>query len=563
MTPILRNTLAGAALALLGLAAAQAAIPAAERQALLDVYTHTQGDGWHRRTGWKQGADFAAPGTECDWEGVLCDAAQAHVVGLRLPENRLDGQLPEGLSNLRHMRRLELSGNQLAGPLPDLVAWPQLEHLDVSRNRLDGPIPALQGLSALQRFDVTSNRFSGALPRFDGLPALRQFGAADNRLSGELPALTGAPALQHFSVAGNWLTGAVPSLAGMERLQAFVANHNLLDGQLPLLDALPALVELNLSHNRLAGRLRLGHLPQLQDFNASFNQFSGPLPALQGLPRLKRLSLNNNQFSGAMPELGGLTALLWLRVEHNLLTGGPPAELPPGLMPGAWSALCPNRLQPASPTDTQWNAFTGGDWAAGCASISWAVRASAGPGGQVSPALQQGIAGAEAAIVIKPDPGQMLDAIDSSCGTASWAGAEMFFTGPLSADCRVQARFRPWAPGPHHAVRAVATDAHGGQILPSVQSVAAGGRAVFTLLPADGYEVESVTSDCDGAHVGERAFATGPVTAPCTVNAAFRPQHVPLPGATGLPGVPVLGPLGLMLLGGLLALVSALGLRRR
>ena len=49
-------------------APALAAIPAAERQVLIDLYNGTAGDGWRDRTGWKTAGTFSAPGTS---EGVV------------------------------------------------------------------------------------------------------------------------------------------------------------------------------------------------------------------------------------------------------------------------------------------------------------------------------------------------------------------------------------------------------------------------------------------------------------------------------------------------------------
>jgi hypothetical protein len=45
--------------------AATAAIPAAERQALVDLYNSTGGASWTNRAGWN-----GAAGTECSWTGV-------------------------------------------------------------------------------------------------------------------------------------------------------------------------------------------------------------------------------------------------------------------------------------------------------------------------------------------------------------------------------------------------------------------------------------------------------------------------------------------------------------
>ena len=74
---------------------AVAAIPASERQALLDLYASTNGNGWNDHTNWN-----GAPGTECTWHGVTCDGGQTTVQDLELANTNLVGTLPATLGNL-------------------------------------------------------------------------------------------------------------------------------------------------------------------------------------------------------------------------------------------------------------------------------------------------------------------------------------------------------------------------------------------------------------------------------------------------------------------------------
>lgn len=52
----------------------EAAIPAAERQALIDLYTSSNGPGWTTSTN-----RLGAAGTECTWHGLTCDGAETSV----------------------------------------------------------------------------------------------------------------------------------------------------------------------------------------------------------------------------------------------------------------------------------------------------------------------------------------------------------------------------------------------------------------------------------------------------------------------------------------------------
>jgi hypothetical protein len=60
----------------------------------------------------------------------------------------------------------------------------------------------------------------------------------------------------------------------------------------------------------------------------------------------------------------------------------------------------------------------------------------------------------------------------------------------------------------------------GGSISPAQQSVMGGDIAYFTVSPDSGYEVSSV-SGCGGTWSGNNTYITGPITADCTVKAAF------------------------------------------
>lgn len=216
---LLRLALASSALIA---TAAQAVIPASQRQYLLDFYAATNGAGWTTSTNWN-----GAIGTECTWFGVTCDPGQNTVNQLNLP------------------------GNNLVGTLPDWSALPDLQLIGLSNNTLSGPVPAISGLSALQTFNVSRNQLTGPLPSPANLAALDAYYAFDNQLSGSIPALPGLPVLTDFMVYQNQLTGPIPALTGVPNLERLIVNNNSLTGSVP---ALPAgLQQLRIESNQLTG----------------------------------------------------------------------------------------------------------------------------------------------------------------------------------------------------------------------------------------------------------------------------------------------------------------------
>ena len=234
-------------------APALAAIPATERQVLIDLYNGTAGDGWRDRTGWKTAGTFSAPGTECAWEGVTCDAGGNHVTELSLSDNDLVGTLPPTLNRLTALTHFDAGLNALTGTIPELEGLAALDYFLVDSNALSGPIPSLATLRALQTFSVRDNQLTGPLPALTGLTELRVFIAYRNQLSGPIPSLGGLTKLEVFGVADNQLSGPLPSFSGLTALRRVDASNNQLSGTIPNLDGLPALLFFLVDHNQLSG----------------------------------------------------------------------------------------------------------------------------------------------------------------------------------------------------------------------------------------------------------------------------------------------------------------------
>ena len=93
---------------------------------------------------------------------------------LDLSNNNLNGSLPEIIngtetwnskSPLPNLRELQLSGNELEGPIPtSLCTLQRMEYLSLGENELNGSVPNCIGqLSQLKELSVYSNQLSGTL----------------------------------------------------------------------------------------------------------------------------------------------------------------------------------------------------------------------------------------------------------------------------------------------------------------------------------------------------------------------------------------------------------------
>jgi hypothetical protein len=282
------------------------AIPATQRQALIALYNSTDGDHWVDNTNW-----LGAPGTECTWHGVTCDASESHVIRLELDSNNLQGPLPPEMGQLTELEILNLANNRLTGTLPEpLFHLERLYNLNLNMNQLSGEIPAgLFHMSALAWLYLEDNDFSGAIPADIGSSSATAVNLSGNQLSGSIPSQVGSmPDIQFLLFEWNDLTGPLPTeiynLAGLKSL--------------------------GLEGNRLSGPLSpaIGNLTNLQYLHLSINEFEGGIPTEIGqLTQLTSLYLMDNHFGGALPsELGNLDQLNYFDVLGNKFIGPIPAE---------------------------------------------------------------------------------------------------------------------------------------------------------------------------------------------------------------------------------------------
>jgi hypothetical protein len=287
------------AAALCAAAAASGAVPSAERQVLLNLYSSTGGSAWTRRTGWN-----GAPGTECSWYGIACDAAGSHVTGI------------------------DLDGDNLSGTLPPLSGLSSLLYLILPNNHLTGTIPAVSSLTGLRILELYANGLTGSIPSLAGLSSLTSLELNSNQLTGTIPDLSSLTSLQIFDLDTNGLTGPVPSLSAMTHLQYMALDTNALSGTFPALSALTQLADCELYDNRFTGPVPgLSGLSNLSILLLSNNRFSGAFPDITGVP-LETLDLNYNLLSGPVPSsVGNATTLLHLDCAGNDLTGALPSTL--------------------------------------------------------------------------------------------------------------------------------------------------------------------------------------------------------------------------------------------
>ncbi|EEC72746.1 hypothetical protein OsI_06373 [Oryza sativa Indica Group] len=109
---------------------------------------------------------------------------------LYLAHNRLTGNLPSEVGNLKNLDELDLSDNKISGKIPTTIGECQsLQYLNLSGNFLEGTIPpSLEQLRGLLVLDLSQNNLSGTIPRFLGsMTGLSTLNLSSNYFEGEVP----------------------------------------------------------------------------------------------------------------------------------------------------------------------------------------------------------------------------------------------------------------------------------------------------------------------------------------------------------------------------------------
>jgi len=353
----------------------------AEYNALMALYSSTNGIGWTTKTGWSS-ANPTVLQSVSGWYGIEVDV-NGHVIGLDLHGNNLDGPLPTEIGDLGFLISLSLFNNHLTGSIPSEITnlsttkWMSLKtnaftgplpsaigsmtaliSLDVSHNQLSGAIPSsfvnlsnlenayftangftslpsgLGNLTKLVDLDLAQNSFTGAIPAdlFD-LTALIALSIYTNQFSGPLSSDVGnLTHLQRLYVSNNQLSGTLPSSIGnLTQLKQFVASNNQFSGAIPSsIGNITTLNELYLDGNDLTSMPSgIWSFPNLWTLNLDNNNIGGTIPSdIGNLPMLSGLALGGNEFTGAIPaSMGSLSSLVALELNNNHLTGNVPASL--------------------------------------------------------------------------------------------------------------------------------------------------------------------------------------------------------------------------------------------
>ncbi|KAF7845300.1 receptor-like protein 7 [Senna tora] len=271
-----------------------------------------------------------------NFSGMLPDSISnlRNLTRLDLSNSQFFGTLPHSMSQLTELTYLDLSFNNFTGPIPSFVAAKKLTHVDLSHNAFNGVISSpdhFQGLQNLVIIDLRDNSINGSIPSsLFTLPLLETIQLSSNKFSqlGEFSNVTSSK-LNTLDLSSNNLAGPIPrSIYKLRSLSSLQLSSNKFNGSvlLDMIGDLRNLTTLDLSYNNLSidvniSDAHLSSFPNMSNLKLACCKLKSFPDFLRYQSKLTSLDLSNNQIEGTIPNwIWKLENLGNLNLSSNALT---------------------------------------------------------------------------------------------------------------------------------------------------------------------------------------------------------------------------------------------------
>ncbi|KAL3508403.1 hypothetical protein ACH5RR_027804 [Cinchona calisaya] len=216
------------------------------------------------------------------------------LAAMELGHLKIGPAFPKWLETQRHFFHLDMSNAGISDVFPSWF-WdisPDLEYLNLSSNQIYGPLPDLPSKFRLfPIIDLRSNYLSGELPNIT--PDIMFLDLSQNKFTGSISVFCNSSRkiptafersihLQSLHLQNNYFEGEIPMKLGTcALLKVIDLGGNILSGNIPawIGSSFPGLVVLILRSNEFSGTIPLSfcNLAHLQILDLSQNNFSGPI----------------------------------------------------------------------------------------------------------------------------------------------------------------------------------------------------------------------------------------------------------------------------------------------
>lgn len=166
-----------------------------------------------------------AGGNVCNFDGVTC-ATDGKIIALDIGNNALEGNLPNSIGDLIHLKRLYIENN-FFGSIPTSIGnITGLEELFIYNNEINQVPTELQNLSNLKRFWASSNLLTEAPAVLDAMNGLQYINLSFNELTAIPSYFSDFTALENLLLEQNAIEILPDDLGNLSLLQRLNIKSN-------------------------------------------------------------------------------------------------------------------------------------------------------------------------------------------------------------------------------------------------------------------------------------------------------------------------------------------------
>lgn len=251
----------------------------------------------------------------------------------------LSGNVPSEIGNMTSLQYFGLTENAFTGPLtPTVGLLKEIIWLDVSGNNLNGPLPysttsgignGLDNLTNAIHFHFQGNEFSGSIPSslFNTKMQLLHLLLDDNKLFGNIPSsISNLLHVEIICLDSNFLNGTIPStISTITNLTTLQLDNNYLIGHLPDLSNNTKLQILTVGNNPFepSGIPNwITKLTNLYLLSMDSAKLIGNIPdEMFGFsPHLSNVTLSSNELNGTLDLIAASATLVLVNLTDNIIT---------------------------------------------------------------------------------------------------------------------------------------------------------------------------------------------------------------------------------------------------
>jgi hypothetical protein len=207
-----------------------------------------------------------------------------------------NGTVPASIGNLKNLKELWLTAGHINEPLPESISHlAKLEKLQISYANMAGHLPDLHNLTLLRTISFDGNNFNGTLPEhYLQLPNIEKVDLSLLHLTGTLPQWISS-SLQTLDLSMNDIQSTIPDYSS-SNLKFIDLSFNMFYGNLPPLGR--NVQSILLPRNYLNGTFDGSGYKQLKTIDLRSNDLRGAfdLPAMN-VSSLSHVDISGNHFT--------------------------------------------------------------------------------------------------------------------------------------------------------------------------------------------------------------------------------------------------------------------------